>query len=163
MIRVGILSDTHGILHPRVLDFFVNVKEIWHAGDIGAYEICEQLSALKPFRAVSGNIDGWDIRAKYPETLVFTVEEVKVVMRHIAGYPGRYDPSTLELINKEKPGLFVSGHSHILKVMYDKKHHHLHINPGAAGKYGLHKSMTAVRFTVDGKEMKDLEVLDIPR
>jgi putative phosphoesterase len=163
MIRIGILSDTHGLLHPSVLDFLGPVKEIWHAGDIGDYGICEQLSVQKSFRAVFGNIDGWDIRANYPESLVFTVEGVKVVMRHIGGYPGRYETAAVQMIIKEKPDLFICGHSHILKVMFDKKHQHLHINPGAAGKYGFHNSITAVRLTISGKEMKDLEVLDIPR
>ena len=163
MIKIGLLSDTHGYLHERVLNFFIAVDEIWHAGDIGSVQVCEQLSALKPLRAVFGNIDGWEIRSEYPEALVFTVEEVKVAMRHIAGYPGRYDPSVLKLIRNEKPGLFICGHSHILKVIYDKTNHHLHINPGAAGKYGLHKSITAVRFRIDGKEITDLEDLDIPR
>jgi putative phosphoesterase len=163
MITIGILSDTHGYLHERILNFFDSVDEIWHAGDIGSVQVSEQLSGLKPFRAVFGNIDGREIRLMHRETLVFTVEEIKVVMRHIAGYPGRYDPSAQQLIRNEKPGLFVCGHSHILKVIYDKKNHHLHINPGAAGKYGLHKSITAVRFKIEGKEIRDLEVLDIPR
>jgi len=163
MTRIGILSDTHGLIHPRVIEFFSGVDEIWHAGDIGDTGIIRQLRALGLARAVYGNIDGRDVRNECPEVQLFRVEGVKVLMIHIGGYPGRYNPSARLLIEQEKPGLFVCGHSHILKVMYDKKHELLHINPGAAGKYGLHKSITAVRLIIEGDNMRDLEILDIPR
>ncbi len=163
MLQIGILSDTHGFVHPRVLDFLSGVDEIWHAGDMGNAGIARQLRELKPLRAVYGNIDGQDVRIEFPESQVFMAEQVKVLLTHIGGYPGRYDPRARLLIEREKPKLFVCGHSHILKVIYDKKHDLLHINPGAAGKYGIHKSITAVRLIIDQGNMRDLEVVDIPR
>lgn len=163
MKTVGILSDTHGFIHSSVLDFLSGVDEIWHAGDMGNIGIARQLRELKPFRGVYGNIDGQDVRIEYPEVQQFMIEEVKVLMTHIGGYPGRYDPRARDLILQERPALFVCGHSHILKVMYDKKHSLLHINPGAAGKHGIHKSITAIRVVIDGKNMRDLELIDIPR
>ena len=163
MTRIGILSDTHGFVHPRVLDFFSDVDEIWHAGDMGVVGIANQLLALNRLRAVYGNIDGQDVRIRYPESLQFMVEQVKVLMTHIGGYPGRYEPKARNLIESGKPGLFVCGHSHILKVMYDQKYRMLCINPGAAGKYGIHKSITAIRLVIEGDNMRDLEVLDLPR
>ena len=163
MTRIGILSDTHGFVHPRVLDFFSDVDEIWHAGDMGVVGIANQLLALNRLRAVYGNIDGQDVRIRYPESLQFMVEQVKVLMTHIGGYPGRYEPKARNLIESGKPGLFVCGHSHILKVMYDQKYRMLCINPGAAGKYGIHKSITAIRLVIDRDNMRDLEVLDLPR
>ena len=163
MIKIGILSDTHGFVHPRILDFFGMVDEIWHAGDMGNIGIARQLSGIKPLRAVYGNIDGQDVRIEYPEVQNFLTEQVKVFMTHIGGYPGHYDIRARLLVEQEKPMLFVCGHSHILKVMYDKKYGMLHINPGAAGRYGIHKSITAVRLIIDGNDMRDLEVMDIPR
>ncbi|MCX6268527.1 MAG: metallophosphoesterase family protein [Bacteroidetes bacterium] len=163
MFHIGILSDTHGYIHPRIVDFFSGVDEIWHAGDMGNISIAHRLHALKPLRAVYGNIDGQDVRIEYPEVSVFQIEQVKVLMTHIGGYPGRYDPRAKLIIEQEKPKLFVCGHSHILKVMYDNKHNLLHINPGAAGKYGIHKSITAIRMMIENDTMHDLEVLDIPK
>lgn len=163
MLHIGILSDTHGYIHPRVLEFFGGVDEIWHAGDQGNIAVAKQLAELKPLRAVYGNIDGQDVRIQYPEIQLFQAEEVNVFMIHIGGYPGRYDFKARQIIEQEKPKLFISGHSHILKVMFDKKYALLHINPGSAGKYGIHKSITAVRLIIEGNNMRDLEVLDIPR
>ena len=163
MKLIGILSDTHGYVHPRVINFFSGADEIWHAGDLGNIDVAHQLGGLKPLRAVYGNIDGQDVRIEYPEVQKFMAEQVKVVMTHIGGYPGRYDSRARMLIAEEKPLLFICGHSHILKVIYDKKYELLHINPGAAGKYGIHKSITAVRLIIDGKNMRDLEILDLPR
>ena len=163
MIKIGILSDTHGFVHPRIVDFFCMVDEIWHAGDMGNIGIARQLNGIKPLRAVYGNIDGQDVRIEYPEVQNFLTEQVKVFMTHIGGYPGHYDIRARLLVEQEKPMLFVCGHSHILKVMYDKKYGLLHINPGAAGRYGIHKSITAVRLIIDGSNMRDLEVMDIPR
>ena len=163
MFHIGILSDTHGYIHPRIIDFFSNVNEIWHAGDMGTIDIARQLKGLKPLRAVFGNIDGQDVRIEYSEVTLFQIEQVKVIMTHIGGYPGRYDPRARLILEREKPNLFVCGHSHILKVIYDKKYNLLHINPGAAGKYGIHKSITAIRLIIEGDMMRDLEVLDIPK
>ncbi len=163
MIRIGILSDTHGHLSERVLNFFTGVDEIWHAGDMGDVVVGQSLAALKPLRAVFGNIDGQAVRMEYPRIQLFTAEKIKVLMVHIGGYPGRYEREVRDLIERERPKLYVCGHSHILKVIYDKKFDLLHINPGAAGNSGLHRSITAVRLVVDGEKMKDLEVLDIPR
>jgi putative phosphoesterase len=163
MLHIGILSDTHGFIHPRVLEFFSGMDEIWHAGDIGTPEVAGKLAAISSLRAVHGNIDGRDIRMTHPETLLFRVEQVKVLMMHIGGYPGRYDSRARSLIGQEKPDLFVCGHSHILKVIYDNKYNLLHINPGAAGMYGMHKSITAVKLIIEGENMHNLEILDIPR
>jgi putative phosphoesterase len=163
MLHIGILSDTHGYLHPRVIEFFTRVDEIWHAGDMGDISVARQLMKLKPLRAVYGNIDGGDVRTEFPEVMIFQVEQVKVLMTHIGGYPGHYDPRARQMLEQEKPKLFVCGHSHILKVMYDQKYELLHINPGAAGKYGMHKSITAIRFVIEGENMRDLEVLDISK
>ncbi|MCX6245454.1 MAG: metallophosphoesterase family protein [Bacteroidetes bacterium] len=163
MVKIGLLSDTHGFLHPRTFEFFRDCDEVWHAGDIGTITIAEELRRFRPFRAVFGNIDGQEVRISFPEEQVFDVEKVRVVMTHIGGGPGRYEKKAIELIHSEKPGLFITGHSHILRVIYDKANDLLYINPGAAGKYGFHKSITMVRFVIDGDQMKDMEVLDIPR
>jgi len=158
--KIGLLSDTHGHLDPAVINFFSDCNEIWHAGDIGDEEVSNKLEGRKPFRAVYGNIDGMDIRKKYSEHLRFLCEEVDVWITHIGGYPGRYDRSIRDIIYRDPPMLFISGHSHILKVIFDKELGLLHINPGAAGKSGLHNKLTAVRFVIDGKEIKGLEVFE---
>jgi len=163
MKRIGILSDTHGCLHPKVLDFFLGMDEVWHAGDIGNITTARKLSENFPLRAVYGNIDGQDVRMVYPKVQVFQVEQVKVLMTHIGGYPGRYEAGIPPFFTRERPKLFICGHSHILKVIYDKKYDMLHINPGAAGNSGLHRSVTAVRLVIENANMRDLEVLDIPR
>jgi putative phosphoesterase len=163
MTRIGLLSDTHNFLHPEIFNFFEHCDEIWHAGDIGNAGLAKQLASFKKLRAVFGNIDGSDVRIEYPEIQNFFCEDVKVLMQHIGGYPGRYEPATRQLILREKPGLFISGHSHILKVIYDKKHQLLHMNPGAAGKYGFHQVITLLRFTIDGKAIKDLEIMELQK
>ncbi|MEE4260971.1 MAG: metallophosphoesterase family protein [Bacteroidales bacterium] len=163
MKRIGILSDTHGFIHPGVSDFFKDCDEIWHAGDIGNIETSDQLSELKPIRAVYGNIDDSKIRTTHPEYNLFNCEKIKVLMIHIGGYPGRYSQKARQLIELHQPQLFISGHSHILKVMPDKKYKLLHINPGSAGKSGLHKKITLVRLTIDGDRMKDLDVFEAAR
>ena len=142
---------------------FRDCDEIWHAGDIGNIITADSLLKFKPLRAVFGNIDGQDVRTVYKESLAFTVEQVKVAMIHIGGYPGHYSKVARELITREKPALFISGHSHILKVMYDQKFNCLHMNPGAAGKYGIHRSVTMIRFVINRDQMRDLEVLDLKR
>ncbi|MBN1199110.1 MAG: metallophosphoesterase family protein [Bacteroidales bacterium] len=160
-MKVGILSDTHGFLHPRVLHFFREVDEIWHAGDIGDLRTLHALEKFKPLRAVYGNIDGQELRVYCPKILVFQADLATICMMHIGGYPGRYDREARDLIRQNRPDLFICGHSHILKVQYDKTHHLLFINPGAAGKFGFHKSCTAIRMVIDGKDFREMEVLDI--
>jgi putative phosphoesterase len=163
MVKIGLLSDTHGYLDPQLLEYFRDCDEIWHAGDIGHIKVSEELSGFKPFRAVWGNIDGQEIRQIYPENLRFKCEGMEVWIKHIGGYPGKYDRSVRNDIIASPPELFISGHSHILKVMFDKKLNLLHINPGAAGKAGLHSKRTAVRFTIDNNKVKGLEVIELGR
>ena len=163
MIKIGLLSDTHGFIHPRVSDFFSGCDEIWHAGDIGNQETADLLSKIKPLRAVFGNIDGGTLRQSFQEVEFFKCEQVKVLMIHIGGYPGRYDPKARKLIEEYQPGIFISGHSHILKVIYDKKYQLLHMNPGSAGKSGMHKLITMIRFVIDGKDIRDLEIFEVKR
>lgn len=163
MKRIGLLSDTHGAVHNRLYAFFEHVDEIWHAGDFGTLDLADELVHFKPLKGVYGNIDGADIRLIYPKHQRFLCEELDVWITHIGGYPGHYDPGVKTGLFARPPGLFISGHSHILKVMYDKKLNLLHINPGAAGYKGFHKVCTAVRFVVDGNHIKDLEVWEIER
>lgn len=161
MRKIGLLSDTHGYWDDKYLKYFETCDEIWHAGDIGSLEVAQRLAAFRPLRAVYGNVDGQDIRRFYPQTLRFRVEEADILLKHIGGYPGNYDPSIRGSILTRPPKLFVSGHSHILKVMYDKTLGLLHINPGAAGKYGFHQVRTMVRFVIDSAEFRDLEVIEL--
>lgn len=161
MTRIGLLSDTHNWWDDRYKKYFDNCDEIWHAGDIGSMNIINKLQNIKPLRAVYGNIDGAEIRSICPEFLRFKVEEIDVLMTHIGGYPGKYNPKVKQIMDIAPPQLFVCGHSHILKVMYDKKYHCLHINPGAAGNYGFHTVRTLICFTIDKKEIKDLEVIEL--
>ncbi len=163
MRKIGLLSDTHGYFHSRIPEFFSGCDEIWHAGDVGSMEVIERLEAVATVRAVYGNIDGGELRKDFSEMALFTVEGLKVLMTHIGGYPGRYTSQARELIIKYRPGLFISGHSHILKVIPDNKYGLLHINPGAAGHSGFHKSITLVRFSIDKGRVRDLEILDIDR
>lgn len=163
MKRIGLISDTHGHWDKKIADFLKDSDEIWHAGDIGSLELAEQLENFKPLRAVYGNIDGVDIRSKYPKLLRFKYEDVIVLITHIGGYPGKYQKEVLSELKQNPPKLFISGHSHILKVMYDKKYDLLHMNPGAAGLSGFHNLRTALRFKVNKKNITDLEILEIPR
>ena len=169
MTRIGLISDTHDHLDPAVFDHFKSCDEIWHAGDFGNITIAEKLSEGQPsrnghsrlLRGVYGNIDGHDIRSIYPEQIVFMCEEVKVMIRHIGGYPPRYNPETKKELLLHQPQIFIAGHSHILKVVYDDKLNCLYMNPGAAGKYGWHKIRTIIRFVIAGKEIKDCEVIEL--
>ncbi len=168
MTRIGLISDTHCFLDEAVFKHFENCNEVWHGGDFGDIDLAKRLSEYwsdrdgqTRFKGVYGNIDGNDIRTVYPEQLVFMCEEVKVMMRHIGGSPPKYNPETRKELAIHQPQLFISGHSHILKVMYDEKIQCLHINPGAAGKHGWHKVRTLIRFTIDGKNMKDCEVIEL--
>ncbi|MDE6451165.1 MAG: metallophosphatase family protein [Odoribacter sp.] len=162
-MKIGLLSDTHGFWDVRIENFFKGCDEVWHCGDIGDRAVTDRLAASFHLRAVCGNIDGGELRRMFPEKLVFDCEGIKTVMTHIGGYPGRYDVRIKDTIYQERPGLFVCGHSHILKVMYDKTLKCLHINPGAAGRYGFHKVRTAVRFVVEKGNIKDLEILELDK
>lgn len=161
LTRIGLISDTHNFLDPAVFEHFKNCDEIWHAGDFGSAAIAKQLQSFKPLKGVYGNIDGYDITSAYSEQLIFMCEEVKIMMRHIGGYPPMYNPATKKEILIHKPQLFISGHSHILKIMYDDKLNCLHINPGAAGKQGWQKVRTLVRFAIDVKDIKNCEVIEL--
>jgi len=161
MKRIGLLSDTHSYLDPAIFKHFKECDEIWHAGDIGEIKVLDELNKFKPTRAVYGNIDAAIIRKECPLHQRFMCEGVDVWITHIGGYPKRYSPPIKEAIKKNPPKLFISGHSHILKVMYDKELSLLHMNPGAAGKYGFHQVKTLLRFTIDGKDIKDLEVIEL--
>ncbi len=163
LTRIGLLSDTHHYLDEATLGYLRPCDEIWHGGDFGDAAIAAALAALKPLRGVYGNIDGQDIRRLYPEELHFTCEEVVVYMKHIGGYPGKYAPGVKDRIRQLGAQLFISGHSHILKIMYDEALACLHMNPGAAGKQGWHKVRTLVRFTIDGRDIKDCEVIEMGR
>lgn len=163
MKKIGIISDTHSFITNEIFHFFKNVDEIWHAGDIGNINIADKLADFKPIRAVYGNIDGHEIRAEYPENQKFEIENCKVWITHIGGYPGRYNYKIKKEIMKNPPDLFIAGHSHILKIINDKKLKLLHINPGAFGIVGIHKVRTAVRITIDNKIFKNLEILEIKK
>jgi putative phosphoesterase len=163
MTRIGLISDTHSYLDEAVFRHFEKCDEIWHAGDFGegVAEKLKVFNKLKKLRGVYGNIDDQLIRNEFPEQLVFMCEEVKVLMRHIGGSPPKYNPETRKELQFHQPRLFISGHSHILKVIYDDSINCLHMNPGAAGKHGWHKMRTLIRFTIDGKNMKDCEVIEL--
>ena len=162
-MKIGLLSDTHSVLHPKVFEHFKNCDEIWHAGDIGTVEVIDKLAAFKPLKAVYGNIDNHKIRAICPKDLRFECEGVKVWITHIGGYPYRYTKNIREELDKNSPDLFICGHSHILKVMYDKNREILHMNPGAAGNYGIHKVITMLRFDIEKGKVKNLEVIEFNR
>lgn len=161
MTRIGLLSDTHAYWDEKYLTYFECCDEIWHVGDIGSMEVADKLEAFRPLRAVYGNIDGQDIRRRFPQVNRFVVDGAEVLMKHIGGYPGKYDPSIAGSLLTRPPKLFISGHSHILKVKYDKTLGMLHINPGAAGRYGFHKVRTLVRFVIHKGEFSDLEVIEL--
>lgn len=161
MKRIGLISDTHGYLDEAVFKHFDKCDEIWHAGDFGPVEIANKLAAFKPLKGVYGNIDGQDIRTLYPETLRFTCEEITVFMTHIGGYPPKYNAAVKKQLMADPPQLFICGHSHILKVMFDESLKCLHMNPGAAGVQGWHKVRTLIRFVIDGNNMRDCEVIEL--
>lgn len=169
MTRIGLLSDTHNFLDDTIPEHFKYCNEIWHAGDFGSIAIAEKMinypranGETPLLRGVYGNIDGADIRSLYPEIIRFKCEKVAVMMKHIGGYPPNYNPSIKKELKSNPPQLFISGHSHILKIMFDKDLQCLHINPGAAGRQGWQKVRTIVRFAIDGKEIKDCEVIELP-
>jgi len=160
-MKIGLLSDTHGWIHPRLFDYFSDCDEIWHAGDIGNIETADTLSAFKPLRAVYGNIDDALVRLTYAEHMNFDVDEIKVWLTHIGGTPGNYNKKVKPAIYENPPDLFICGHSHIAKVMYDKKAGLLYVNPGSAGYKGFHKYITIVRFQIDGKVIHDFELIEL--
>ena len=162
-MRIGLLSDTHSFLDERVFDHFAECDEVWHAGDFGSLEVLRTLQEFKPLRGVYGNIDGAGVRAEMPLDLRFECDGLSVFMTHIGGYPGRYDPRVGKILKEEPPvkGLFISGHSHILKVMPDKNLDFLHINPGACGNEGWHKVKTLIRFSIEKGRLFDLQVIEL--
>lgn len=161
MTKILLLSDTHSYIDDRILEYAKNADEIWHCGDFGSMEVIEKLQKIKPLKGVYGNIDSQEIHTHFPEIARFQCEEVEVMMIHIGGYPNKYTPLTKKELSIKIPQLFISGHSHILKVMFDKKHHLLHLNPGACGKVGWHKIRTMMRFSIEGKKIKDLEIIEL--
>lgn len=161
MVSIGLLSDTHGYLDPAVFNHFKTCDEIWHAGDFGSVDVAKELASFKPLKGVYGNIDGQELRRDFREDLRFKCENVTVWITHIGGYPGKYSPRIKPLICTDPPQLFISGHSHILKVMFDKKLACLHMNPGAAGKQGWHKIRTLLRFKIDGAIVRDVEAIEL--
>lgn len=161
MTRIGLISDTHGYLDEAVFLHFKDCDEVWHCGDFGNEELIEKLKKFKPLKGVYGNIDGNNIRMEFPEKLRFQCEGVQVFMVHIGGYPGRYAPSIKKEITEHPPQLFITGHSHILKIIFDEKLQCLHMNAGAAGTHGWHKTRTLIRFSIDGKQIKDCQVIEL--
>ncbi|MGN0029987.1 MAG: metallophosphoesterase family protein [Marinilabiliaceae bacterium] len=185
MTRIGLLSDTHGFLDDRLFKFFSDVDEIWHAGDIGSIEVLDKLKEFRPTRAVYGNADCYDIRREVapgprfvydenasgngkslaptlPDSFAhFSVEGVSVLMTHIGGRPGKYTTPARKELTRLRPDIFVAGHTHILRVIYDKDFNCLHMNPGACGHYGIHSKRTALKFVIDGKEIKDMQIIEL--
>ncbi|MBC6698321.1 metallophosphoesterase family protein [Hymenobacter puniceus] len=161
MKKIGLLSDTHSYLDERILHHLRDCDEIWHAGDFGTASVADELAALAPLRGVYGNIDGRDVRLQQPLVQRFIVEGLPVLMTHIGGYPGHYSPAARALLQEHRPGLFISGHSHILKVMPDPKLHLLHLNPGAAGRHGFHKVRTLLRFEIADGKVQQLQVVEL--
>ncbi|GAA4012165.1 metallophosphoesterase family protein [Hymenobacter fastidiosus] len=161
MKKIGLLSDTHGYLDERILHHLRGCDEIWHAGDFGTADVAGQLAIVAPLRGVYGNIDGRDVRLSQPLVQAFEIEGLKVLMTHIGGYPGHYAPAARPLLAREQPGLFITGHSHILKVMPDPRLHLLHLNPGAAGRQGFHKVRTLLRFEVANGKVQQLQVVEL--
>ena len=160
-MKIGLLSDTHSYLDPKVFDHFQDCDEIWHGGDVGDESLLDELEAFKPLRGVYGNIDDTAVRKRLPLNLAFEVEGLRVFFTHIGGYPGRYTPRVRKLLDEHEPGLYICGHSHILKVMMDKKRACLHMNPGACGKHGFHRMRTLLRFDVAEGRVENLEVIEL--
>ena len=160
-MKILLLSDSHSYIDDRILEYAKSADEIWHCGDFGNLEVIEKLEKIKPLRGVYGNIDGTEIRKIFPEVLRFKCEEVEVLMIHIGGYPNKYTPLAKKEISEKAPKLFISGHSHILKAMYDQKNSLLHLNPGAMGKVGWHQMRTMMRFEINGDQIENLEVIEL--
>ena len=163
MNRIGILSDTHSYWDDRYAQYFAECDEIWHAGDIGDIAITERLEDICTVRAVRGNVDHGAVARKFPEIIEFDCERVKVLMTHVGGYPGRWPPGMKKLLKERNVDLMVDGHSHILKVIYDKELGLLHVNPGAAGQQGWHRQRTLIRLTIDGSDIRDCEIIELSK
>jgi len=162
MTRIGLLSDTHGFLEKELFSILTRCDEIWHAGDFGNVDVYHELVQMnKPLKGVYGNIDGPELRLHLPLDQIWQVEDVKIFMTHIGGYPGKYPARIKNLLIELKPDIFVCGHSHILKVIYDKKLNLLHLNPGACGREGFHKVRTALKFTIDGDKISDMGIIEL--
>lgn len=161
MKKIGLMSDTHSYLDETLLKHFQSCDEVWHAGDIGTPLVADRLEAFKPLKAVFGNIDGQEIRIRYPENLRFECAGLDVLITHIGGYPGKYNQRIRSIIHSDPPGLFICGHSHILKVMHDRQLGILHLNPGASGKEGFHKMRTAMRFEIENGKVQNLEIIEL--
>lgn len=161
MKKILLISDTHGFLDSKLHKYIQEADEVWHGGDIGDLSVCDAIENLKPLKAVWGNIDGTNARNRFEEDLIFTCEDLKVYITHIGGYPGKYNSRALQRIKKEKPDIFICGHSHILKVMFDKSLNLLHLNPGSCGNNGFHTIKTALKFEIEKKEIKNLNVLEL--
>lgn len=157
-MKIGIISDTHGVFDNVLMEFLAPCDQIWHAGDFGSVEVADKIAEFKPLKGVYGNIDGGVMRRMFAEFNLFEVEGAKVLMTHIGGYPRHYAPKALQHIHVAQPKIFIAGHSHILKVIYDPVYNLLHINPGAAGNYGIHKVRTAIRFDIEAGEIKNMEI-----
>ena len=163
MKKILLLSDTHGYIDDDILKYVKQADEVWHAGDIGDLTVTDAIKALKPLKAVFGNIDDAKTRNEFPEHNRFFCEDVDVLITHIGGYPRRYNPRIKSELYQNPPKLFICGHSHILKVMPDKKLDLLHMNPGAVGKHGFHQVRTMLRFTIDGEKIENLEVIEFKK
>ena len=162
-MKIGVISDTHGTFDKPLMDFLAPCDEIWHAGDFGSVETADKIASFKPLKGVYGNIDGGVMRRMFSEFNLFETDGVKILMTHIGGYPRHYSPKALQHIHVSQPKIFIAGHSHILKVIYDPIYDLLHINPGAAGCYGIHKVRTAIRFDIENGEIKNMEIGEWPR
>jgi len=163
MMKILLLSDTHGFIDKQIMKYVKLADEVWHVGDIGNFEVIDTIQKIKPLRAVYGNIDNKEIRAEFPLDAKFKVENIRVWMTHIGGYPNRYDKRIRDQIKQNPPKLFISGHSHILKVIYDNKLNLLHMNPGAAGKHGFHNVRTMLRFEINKSEIQNLEIIELEK
>lgn len=163
MKKILLLSDTHSYIDEQILKYVKLADEVWHAGDIGDLHVTDTIKKLKPLRAVYGNIDDNLARLEFPLDNKFTIEDVSVWITHIGGYPNKYNQRIREEIKLNTPKIFISGHSHILKVQYDKKLNLLHLNPGAAGNHGFHNVRTMLRFTIDKEQIKELEIIELAK
>jgi putative phosphoesterase len=163
MKKILLLSDTHGYIDDHIMGYVNEVDEVWHAGDIGSVEVTDTISNSKPIRAVYGNIDSAELRESFPKDLVFACEDIKIFMTHIGGRPGRYAKGISRQLNSVQPKIFICGHTHILKIQFDKTYQVLYINPGAMGKQGFHKVRTMVRFELSKGEIKNMEVVEVKR
>ncbi len=161
MVNILLISDTHSHLDDKLIKHIAEANEVWHAGDIGNKEVTESIKKIKPLKAVYGNIDDQDIRKEFPKNLIFMCEEVKIFMTHICGQPSNYNKEVKDVLKEEKPQVFICGHSHILKVMYQKQYEVLHLNPGACGSHGFHQIKTALRFVIDKDQIKDLAIIEL--